>query len=63
MIRYVSMLMFLNVFVLMVFSVKFISSQIADEPEALYPYDYVFLANSRMRLILRRCSRNVRQSP
>lgn len=47
MIRYVSMLMFLNVFVLMVFSVKFISSQIADEPEALYPYDYVFLANSQ----------------
>ena len=47
MIRYVSMLMFLNVFVMMVFSVKFISSQIADEPEALYPYDYVFLANSQ----------------
>ena len=47
MIRYVSMLMFLNVFVLMVFSVKFISSQIEDEPEALYPYDYVFLANSQ----------------
>ena len=47
MIRYVSMLMFLNVFVMMVFSVKFISSQIADEPEALYPYDYVYLANSQ----------------
>lgn len=45
--RYISLLMFLNVFILFVFSVKFVSNQIATPVEALYPYDYVYLACSQ----------------
>ena len=34
-------------FALSLFSIKFISTRIADDPEDMYPYDYVYLANSQ----------------
>ena len=43
--RYLSLLTVVHVLCLSVFSVKFLSARIADDPEDLYPYDYVYLAN------------------
>ena len=34
-------------FALSLFSIKFISTRIADDPADMYPYDYVYLANSQ----------------
>lgn len=45
--RYISLLMFLNVFVLSVFGMKFVSAQSAANPKELFPYDYVYLACSQ----------------
>ena len=45
--RYLSLLMVVHVFALSLFSIKFISTRIADDPEDMYPYDYVYLANSQ----------------
>ena len=39
--------MVVHVFALSLFSIKFISTRIADDPEDMYPYDYVYLANSQ----------------
>lgn len=52
--RYLSLLMAIHVFFLAVFSVKFISSFSSEKPEDLYPYDYVFLANSQDDLYFNR---------
>lgn len=45
--RYISLLTFVNLFILAIFSIKFVSNQIATPAETLYPYDYVFLACSQ----------------
>lgn len=45
--RYLSLLMVVHVFALSLFSIKFISTRIADNTADMYPYDYVYLANSQ----------------
>mgnify|MGYP000222983247 CR=1 FL=1 len=44
-VRYVSLLAIVHICVLFFFGVRLVSNQIAEDPESLFPYDYVFLAN------------------
>ena len=44
-VRYVSLLTIVHICVLFFFGVRLVSNQIAEDPESLFPYDYVFLAN------------------
>lgn len=45
-VMYVSLLTVIHICVMVFFGVRFISNQIATEPEKLFPYDYVCLANT-----------------
>lgn len=45
-IRYLTLFVVIHVCVLFFFTMKFVSNQIATNVENLYPYDYVYLANS-----------------
>ena len=45
-IRYLTLFVVIHVCVLFFFTMKFVSNQIATNVEELYPYDYVYLANS-----------------
>lgn len=44
--RYVGLLAIIHMYFMFFFVMKVVSGMIAEEPESLYPYDYVLLANS-----------------
>ena len=45
-VKYLTLMIVIHVCVMSFFSVKIVSNRIADKTDTLYPYDYVWLANS-----------------
>ena len=45
-VKYLTLMIVIHVCVMSFFSVKVVSNRIADKTDTLYPYDYVWLANS-----------------